>query len=168
MIEERAFERAAPMRNFPNGTTPSTSSGQLLLAYVADLELEVDRLRKHSQFVQHEVRGSLKRIQTLCGDAVGVGKASPPLAEIDQTVKQLAAVLRDLQEPPGYHPAHDQVIAIAVRPLVEQVFRWQQRLQNAPQAELRLELESEHVEWFPARLRHSLDNLFSNAPTYRD
>ena len=113
MIEERAFERAAPMRNFLNGTAPSTSSGQLLLAYVADLELEVDRLRKHSQFVQHEVRGSLKRIQTLCADAVGVGKASPPLAEIDQTVKQLAAVLRDLQEPPGYHPAHDQVVAIA-------------------------------------------------------
>jgi hypothetical protein len=27
-------------------------------------------------------------------------------------------------------PAHDQVIAIAVRPLAEQVFRWQQRLEG--------------------------------------
>src|SRR5437762_3347141 len=168
MIEEESLERAAPMRNFLNGTAPSTSSGQLLLAYVADLELEVDRLRKHGQFVQHEVRGSLKRIQTLCADAVGVGKASPPLADIDQTVKQLAALLRDLQEPPGYHPSHDQVVAIAVRPLAEQVFRWQQRLQGAPEAALRMELESEHVEWFPARLRHILDNLFSNALKYRD
>jgi two-component system phosphate regulon sensor histidine kinase PhoR len=80
----------------------------------------------------------------------------------------LGAVLRDLQEPPGYHPAHDQVVAIAVRPLVEQVFVWQQRLQGAPQVDLRLELESEHVEWFPARLRHILDNLISNALKYRD
>jgi signal transduction histidine kinase len=55
-----------------------------------------------------------------------------------------------------------------VRPLVEQVFRWQQRLENAAQVTLRLELESEHVEWFPARLRHVLDNLLSNALRYRD
>src|SRR5207248_2311304 len=77
-------------------------------------------------------------------------------------------VLRDLQELPGYHPAHDQVIAIPVRPLVEQVFRWQQRLLGAAQVELRLELQSEHVEWFPARLRHILDNLISNSLKYRD
>jgi len=42
------------MRNFPNGTAPNTSSGQLLVGLRGDLELEVDRLRKHSQFVQHE------------------------------------------------------------------------------------------------------------------
>ena len=33
---------------------------------------------------------------------------------------------------------------------------------------LRLELDVDHVEWFPARLRHLLDNLFSNALRYRD
>jgi len=60
------------------------------------------------------------------------------------------------------------VVAIAVRPLAEQVFRWQQRLEGAPQVILRLELETEHVEWFPARLRHILDNLLSNALKYRD
>ena len=81
---------------------------------------------------------------------------------IEQETKRLAAVLRDFQEPPGYHPAHDQVITIAVRPIIEQVFRWQQRLQAAPQATLRLELETESVEWFPARFRHILDNLVSN------
>jgi signal transduction histidine kinase len=153
-----------PMRLSLKGSPPSSSSINLLLAYVADLELEVDRLRKQSQFVQHEARETLKQIQILCREASGE-KALP---EIDQAIRQLAGVLRDSQEPPGYHPAHDQVIAIAVRPLVEQVFRWQQRLQDAPQVELRLELESEHVEWFPARLRHILDNLFSNALKYRD
>jgi len=143
--------------------TPTTSNIQLLLAYVADLELEVDRLRKQGQFIQHESRGTLKRIQVLCTDAQERGDASPALKEIDQAAHQLAAILRELQEPPGYHPAHDQVIAIAVRPLAQQVFRWQQRLQAAPQVALRLDLESEHVDWFPARLRHIFDNLISNS-----
>jgi signal transduction histidine kinase len=143
------------------------SDRHLLLGYVADLELEVDRLRKQGQYVQHETRETLKRIHLLCTEAAGAAKTSP-LAEIDQAARQLAAVLRDLQEPPGYHPAHDQVVAIAVRPLAEQVFRWQQRLLAAPEVVLRLELESEHVEWFPARLRHILDNLISNALKYRD
>lgn len=49
----------------------------------------------------------------------------PPSSEVQQAVQPLSAVMRDLQEPPGYHPAYDQVIAIAVRPLAEQVFRWQ-------------------------------------------
>jgi signal transduction histidine kinase len=136
-----------------------------LLAYVADLELEVDRLRKQGQFVQHEVRGTLMRIHQLSTKATPVGNE---LAETDQEARRMAEVLRDLYDPPGYHPAHDQVIAIAVRPLIEQIFRWQQRLEAAPQAVLRLELESEHVEWFPARLRHILDNLISNSLKYRD
>jgi signal transduction histidine kinase len=156
------------MRHSENGSIPTTSSIQLLLAYVADLELEVDRLRKQGQFMQHEMRAGLKRIQLLCKDAAGAGGTPPALGDIDQTAKDLAGVLRDLHEPPGYHPAHDQVVAIAVRPLVEQVFRWQQRLLGAPAVALRLDLQSEHVEWFPARLRHILDNLLSNSLKYRD
>jgi signal transduction histidine kinase len=143
-------------------------SGDHLLAYVADLELEVDRLRKQGLFVRQEAGETLKRIHRLCTNGKPAGDAQPPLGEIDQAAKELAAVLRDLHEPPGYHPAHDQVVAIAVRPLAEQVFRWQQRLEAAPQAVLRLELESESVEWFPVRLRHILDNLISNSLKYRD
>jgi signal transduction histidine kinase len=156
------------MRSSPNEPAPGTPDAHLLLAYVADLELEVDRLRRQGQFIQLEARRALKRIRQLCAGAAGGGVAPPPLAEIGRAAEELAAALRDLQEPPGYHPAHDQVVAIAVRPLAEQVFRRQQRLQAAPQAALRLELESEHVEWFPARLRHILDNLISNALRYRD
>src|SRR5258708_2844778 len=100
------------MRHSPTESTPITSNIHLLLAYGADLDVEVDRLRKQGQFVQHETRGTLKRIQLLCVNAAGA-KDGAALAEVDQTVRQLAEVLRDLQEPTGYHPSHDQVIAIA-------------------------------------------------------
>lgn len=138
----------------------------MLLAYVANLELEVDRLRKQSQIVQQVAWGALKRIQPLCA-----GQGIEPrqsLAEIEHAAVTLAEALRDLREPPGYHPAHDQVVAVAIRPLIEHVFRWQQRLYEAPEVMLRLELESEYMEWFPARLRHILDNLIANALRYRD
>jgi len=137
-----------------------------LVPYVAALELEVDRLRRHNRLVHQEARAALAQVRRLCGGGDGAA-GQEPLAEIGRAVDGLAELLRDLQETPGYHPAHDQVVAIAVRPLAEQVFRWQQRLQGAPEALLRMELESEHVEWFPARLRHILDNLFSNALKYR-
>ena len=155
------------MRHSSKDAGPTASNLHLLLAYVADLELEVDRLRKQGQFVRHQVRDTLKRVKLLCAGAAA-GAPQPPLAEVGQAAEQLAAVLRDLPESPGYHPAHDQVVPIAARPLVEQVFRWQQRLLGAPDVVLRLELEVEHLEWFPARLRHILDNLFSNALKYRD
>lgn len=156
------------MRDLPPSSILNGSNIHLVVAYVADLELEVDRLRKQSQFVQQEARETLKRIQLLCSEASQANTAPPAVSGIDHATRELAAVLRDLQEFSGYHPAHDQVVAIAVRPLAEQVFRGQQRLVGAPRAELRLELESEHIEWFPARFRHIIDNLFSNALRYGD
>lgn len=152
----------------PQGPNPTAPDFRRLLPYVADLELEVDRLRRQGQFVQQEVREALRQIRRLCAEAPGGDSPLARLAEVGRVAADLAGVVRDLQEPPGYHPAHDQVIAIAVRPLIEQVFRWQQRLENAAQVKLHLELESEHVEWFPGRLRHVLDNLLSNALKYRD
>jgi signal transduction histidine kinase len=139
-----------------------------LLGYVADLELEVDRLRRHHRLVYQEVWGSLDHIRDVCTYSARPDGPLAPLTEVARAADRLAEILRELQDPPGYHPSHDQVIAVAVRPLAEQVFRWQQRLQRAAGVALRLELEAEHVEWFPARLRHILDNLLSNALRYRD
>jgi small subunit ribosomal protein S21 len=90
----------------------------------------VDRLRRHNHLLRQEARALLQRIRQVGTEAGPAG--SPPLQEVTQAAEQLAGVLRDLQEVPGYHPTHDQVTVIAVRPLVEQVFRWQQRLLGAP------------------------------------
>jgi signal transduction histidine kinase len=152
---------------------PEVNSGrdghetERLLAYVADLELEVDRLRRHGTFIEREATVTLLRILRLC-TAPEASEPLPTLAEVESTARTLLDVVKDLHDLPGYHPANDQVVAIAIRPLAEQVFRWQQRLTGARGTALRLELESEHVEWFPARLRHILDNLLTQALRSRD
>lgn len=139
-----------------------------LLAYAADLELEVDRLRRRDQFWQHALHQSIKGIETQCQTTGEPRSETGSLTAIAEACHEFRKLLRDLSEPPGYHPAFDQVVAIAIRPLAEQVFREQQRLSNAPDSKLRFELESEHLLWFPARLRHILDNLISNALRFRD
>jgi signal transduction histidine kinase len=135
-----------------------------LLPHIAALELEVDRLRRHNHLLRQEALEAVQRIDRLTATA---GTAEPAPA-IRAATQHLGEVLRDLQDLPGYHPSLDQVIAIAVRPLAEQVFRWQQRLQGRSGVGLRLGLDSEHVEWFPSRLRHILDGLLGNALRYCD
>jgi signal transduction histidine kinase len=141
---------------------------QLLMTYSAELELEVDRLRRRDQFLQHEAWNHVRQLMRLCkaaGPPEGVASSVTAVAE---TCGEFSELLHDMNEPSGYHPAFDQVIAIAVRPLAEQVFRSQQRLSGATNSVLRLDLEPDHIVWFPARLRHILDNLISNSLRYRD
>lgn len=141
---------------------------QSLMAYSVELELEVDRLRRRDQFLQQEAGKFLKRISGACQAFSPPAFTVNPVEGIAEDCRQFRELLRDFSEPPGYHPAFDQVIDIAVRPLAEQVFRWQQRLNGVPGAVLRFELESDHMAWFPVRLRHILDNLISNSLRYRD
>jgi signal transduction histidine kinase len=137
-----------------------------LLAYITNLELEVDRLRREGRFMQNQLRDTLKWMTSL--RSTSATPSDLPLAEVNRTAEELLTVMRDLQQTPAYHPARDQVVAIAVRPLIERIFRLEQRLQGAGEAKLRLDLATEHMDWFPARLRHILDTLILNALKYRD
>jgi signal transduction histidine kinase len=150
------------------GQLPVLSHVHLLLAYIANLELEVDRLRKQGQYVRLEVLATLARIKQSsveCGSA-GDGPSVSP--DVGKAIDELMAILADLDDPTGFHPVRDHVGVIEVRPLVAQVFRWQQRLLDALGAELRLDSDCDQVEWFPVRMRNILDNLVSNALKYRD
>jgi signal transduction histidine kinase len=154
------------MTDSPAVQTAAPDIGRLL-AYVADLELEVDRLRRQGAFIEKTATGTLLKILQLCTGPTARDPL-PTLPEVEATARKLVDILKDLHDSPGYHPAHDQVVAIAVRPLAEQAFRWQQRLTGVRAAVLHLELGTDHLEWFPARLRHILDNLFANALRHRD
>ena len=151
-----------------NSPAFARSQQQDLLAYAADLELEVDRLRRRDQFWQHASHQWATTIEAQVQRSNGPSATSEPLAAIGMACHEFRKLLGDLSEPPGYHPAFDQVVAIAIRPLAAQIFREQQRIRYAPEAVLRFELESDYLLWFPARLRHILDNLVSNALRYRD
>lgn len=152
------------MQISPPDYSPSAND-HLLLTYVADLELEVDRLRKQGHFLRHAVKEEMTTIRA----AIDLEMMPPNLStSVAHTLDELTALIQDMSDPPGYHPAHDQVTAIAVRPLIEQVFRWQQRLSTCPRAILHLELTTDYVNWFPTRFRHIVDNLISNALRYRD
>jgi signal transduction histidine kinase len=141
------------------------ASQHRVLAYVAELELEVDRLRKHGQLLYEDAATAVHRINQLCDSAQ---TTTPLLTEIKSICSGTMESIRDLRIAPGYHPSHDQVVDIAFRPLVEKVFRWQQRVTRLPNAALHLELQDETLEWFPARLGHILNNLLANALGFCD
>lgn len=138
------------------------SPADRLLPYIAELEMEVDRLRRQASFVERATCDALQSIRRICVEQGSV-PAESPYSAIESLSDGLSQIVRDLHEHPGYHPAHDQVTAVAIRPLAEQIFRWQQRLCGATHAKLHLGLKTEHVDWFPARLRHILDGLFSRS-----
>jgi signal transduction histidine kinase len=160
-------ERMPFMRQPPAEVIPA-SKIHLLLPYLADLELEIDRLRKQEQFVHHEAREFLNQIHRLCKNSADAAEIPRQLAEIDRITETFSKLLRDISEPKDYRVAHDQVLAIHLRPLIEQMFRRQQLLENGANVAIHFDLETDQIEWFPARLRHILENLLSNAVKYRD
>jgi signal transduction histidine kinase len=138
-----------------------------MMRYAAELELEVDRLRRQEQFLTQKVREFATNLGRFT-DVDNVELSGTDWTNCKAILRRFLELFQVLEMPPGYHPAFDQVTAIAVRPLAEQVFRWHKLVHNASNAVLRLELATEYIDWFPARFRHILDNLFSNAVRYRD
>lgn len=152
---------AKPGQDHPN------QGAATLFVYVADLELEVDRVRKYCQLLVQDVEGAVAEIRARCQQEDLPHGPGTLAGDIGNLADNLATRLQDWQDYGDHHPAHDQVAGISLRPLVEQVFAWQQRVHDTPFVALRLELQCEVIQWFPGRLRHILENLISNALKFR-
>jgi signal transduction histidine kinase len=126
----------------------------LLSVYVTDLELEVDRLRKQLQHVCQEGREVCNR-----------ESAAQLVNQHNQAFREL---IDEVQNEVHVPLALDRVAPIAVRELIEGLFRWQLRVDNRPQVRLVLTSDCESIHWFPIRLRHILQNLIANAVQYSD
>jgi hypothetical protein len=86
-----------------------------LLVTIAELELEVDRLRRHGTFLEQEATATLTSILRLGTPAPD--SPVPTLADVQSAARSLLEIVKDLRDLPGDLSAHDQVVAIAVRPL---------------------------------------------------
>jgi hypothetical protein len=81
------------MRHPLTGSIPAVSNMRLLLAHVAGLELEADRLRRQGQFVRRDVRDTSKRVRQPRAYAAG-GGAPTRLSEAGQAADHLAALVQ--------------------------------------------------------------------------
>src|SRR5437762_1497261 len=88
----RGLTNERHMRHLSSGPQSSTGDARALLAYIADLELEVDRLRRQSRFVLDEVRETLKRVRFFCADREGSDECHPRLSGVYQETTHLAEV----------------------------------------------------------------------------
>ena len=77
------------------------------MVYTAELELEVDRLRRRDQFLQHEACNHVKQLMRLCKNAGPAEIAASPVVAIGDACGEFSELLHDLNEPSGYHPAFD-------------------------------------------------------------
>ena len=145
--------------------TTSLADTDRLLAYMADLELGVDRLRRQGMFLERQVGAGLLEILGLCSvpnpdrAALAGGESTARAACHSEGPAGFAWL------PPGPRSSRGDCGSSARGagfPLAAAALR------TRPGSSLRLELEVDHMEWFPTRLRHILDNLFANALRHRD
>ncbi len=130
-----------------------------LLAYVADLELEVDRLRKQADFIHLSSTDTIKQLQA----AIHASDSSEKLCrDASSIINNFSSILDDVRIP-RRQTTRDEVVLFAVRSLADQVFRWQQRALDVRDAKIEFIFDEDHMEWFPARFRHILENLVANA-----
>jgi signal transduction histidine kinase len=132
-----------------------------VLAYVAGLELALDRLRRQLHFLGHEAEQFVRRVAARAepGDA----DALAALRQLGGESRAFSELLHDLQEPAREEGTADTAARIPVQPLLEKVFRRLQRMRQAPSVELFVELEQPEIIWFPLRLEHIVEGLMDNA-----
>jgi signal transduction histidine kinase len=132
-----------------------------VLAYVAGLELALDRLRRHLHFLGREAEGFTRAV-TACTES-GSADDGAALSQLDGEARAFSSLLQDLRDTAPEAGASDVAAPIPVRELLEKVFRRCQRLKGGSQVELLLELDEPEIVWFPVRLEQIVEAMIENA-----
>lgn len=106
---------------------PLAMAGPLRTVMVdaADLELQVDRLRRRDECLQQEASEHVNQVLRLCEGGSPPQGALDPLQAIAASCRARGALLDDLIAPLDHGQPFDQVATIDLRPIAENTFRWQ-------------------------------------------
>lgn len=136
--------------------------------YLVELELEVDRLRRRDTILRHVLQDCLMDLKI-------ASRNDGPILDLEQLTKTVARISDDLNRlfedwelAEDLIQNRDSVAEIPIRRFVEKIFRFQQKLHTVKTAMLCMDIMTETIEWFPARLLHIIDNIISNSMRYRD
>lgn len=136
--------------------------------YVVELELEVDRLRRRDEVLRHALQDCLMDLRIASRNDGPVLNLAQMSKQISQISEHLDRMFEDWGLAEDLMQQLDSVAEIPIRRFIEKTFRFQQKLHHAKDMSLRIDISSESIEWFPARLLHIVDNIISNSMRYRD
>lgn len=136
--------------------------------YVVELELEVDRLRRRDEVLRHALQDCLMDLKIASRNDGPILDLAQMSEQISQISEHLDRLFEDWELAEDLMPQLDSVAEIPIRRFIEKIFRFQQKLHDAKNMNLRIDISSESIEWFPARLLHIVDNIISNSMRYRD
>lgn len=131
---------------------------EIATAYASELERELERLRRSLEFLRCEGQKHITQILGICKQTTLSDDNSPYTNGIVEACESFREALQEVQELEP-NTQIDVRRPIPVRPLLEKIFHWQVQLTGESDAVLRLNLQSEYLDWFPVRFRHVVSNL---------
>ncbi|MFN9605544.1 MAG: hypothetical protein ACK6A7_19210, partial [Planctomycetota bacterium] len=111
--------------------------------YVVELELEVDRLRRRDEVLRHALQDCLMDLKIASRNDGPILDLAQMSEQISQISEHLDRLFEDWELAEDLMPQLDSVAEIPIRRFIEKIFRFQQKLHDAKNMNLRIDISSE-------------------------